>query len=110
MAYICMKPAGSCPKCDHYRYDREEGQMACFAELDEQAVGKHKSSPTVGEWISVSDRLPKPKEHVLVSSASEGYVVEGYWWCGKWQRAGYGSLSVMHPTHWMPIPKPPLVD
>jgi len=31
MAYICYKPAGSCKTCEHYKYDREEHRMACFA-------------------------------------------------------------------------------
>lgn len=31
MAHICYKPAGSCKTCEHYKYDREEHRMACFA-------------------------------------------------------------------------------
>lgn len=31
MAYICYKPAGSCNRCEHYKYDKEERRMACFA-------------------------------------------------------------------------------
>ena len=35
MAYICTKPAGSCPTCEHYRPDPDEpGRMACWAQYD----------------------------------------------------------------------------
>jgi hypothetical protein len=34
MAYVCDKPAGSCEKCPHYRYDEDKGRMACWAEKD----------------------------------------------------------------------------
>lgn len=30
MAHICFKPAGSCKTCEFYKYDKEEGRMACF--------------------------------------------------------------------------------
>lgn len=33
MAYICNKPAGSCESCEHYRFDKEEQRMACFAQM-----------------------------------------------------------------------------
>jgi hypothetical protein len=35
-AYICYKPKGSCPTCEHYRYDSERGTKACFAAQDEK--------------------------------------------------------------------------
>lgn len=38
MAYICEKPAGSCPGCSHYRYDSDYGGKACFAQLDEKKL------------------------------------------------------------------------
>lgn len=36
MSYICEKPSGSCPDCDHYRYDADHGGMACWAKYDEE--------------------------------------------------------------------------
>lgn len=33
-AYICIKPAGSCNTCEHYRYDEDYGSKVCFAEQD----------------------------------------------------------------------------
>lgn len=38
MAYICEKPAGSCPGCSHYRYDSDYGGKACFAQLDKKKL------------------------------------------------------------------------
>lgn len=35
MAYICIKPKGSCTTCKHYRYDKDYGGKACFAQQDE---------------------------------------------------------------------------
>ena len=35
MAYICTKN-GRCDGCDHFRYDKDEGRMACFAQQDIQ--------------------------------------------------------------------------
>ena len=34
MGYICLKPNGSCPTCDHYRYDDKRTAKACFAGQD----------------------------------------------------------------------------
>lgn len=31
MAYICEKPAGSCPSCKMYRFDEDSNRNACFA-------------------------------------------------------------------------------
>ena len=34
MAYICNKPKGCCPKCEHYRYDEDSRVKACWATWD----------------------------------------------------------------------------
>lgn len=36
MAYICNLPKGSCSDCWHFRYDEENGRLACFAAQDEK--------------------------------------------------------------------------
>ena len=36
MAYICKKPNGSCPTCDHFRLDTERNSKVCFAGMDEK--------------------------------------------------------------------------
>lgn len=35
MAYICTKDE-KCQKCEHYRFDPDEGRYACFVERDEK--------------------------------------------------------------------------
>lgn len=44
MAYICMKPKGSCPTCEHYRYDEDYNGKACFAQKDETNTSKNKKA------------------------------------------------------------------
>lgn len=64
-------------------------------------------APTVGDWISVQDRLPKDALDVLVYSKRCGIGVGCYiapsneWW-------RYGDL-LPHAivTHWKPLPEPP---
>lgn len=34
MAYFCMKPKGSCAKCEHFRYCDEEKREVCMARVD----------------------------------------------------------------------------
>lgn len=57
MAYICHKPAGSCPTCSHYRRDEEEARMVCFAELDEVAKGQGNQGVALCDWCG------KPATH-----------------------------------------------
>lgn len=40
MANICAKPSGSCPTCEHFRYDKEYGGMACWAQADKKNAEK----------------------------------------------------------------------
>lgn len=39
MAYMCTSTV-PCNQCGHYRYDKEEGRMACFAAQDEKNAEK----------------------------------------------------------------------
>lgn len=34
MAYICMRPQGSCTRCEHFRYDETCGKEVCMARVD----------------------------------------------------------------------------
>lgn len=34
MAYICTKPPKSCSSCNHYRFDHDRMDYACFAHDD----------------------------------------------------------------------------
>jgi|HubBroStandDraft_2_1064218.scaffolds.fasta_scaffold230889_3 hypothetical protein len=60
-------------------------------------------------WISVTDRLPKDDEHVLVYDDGEGRCV-GYhtpkgWWSYPCHDAY--DTSLLDVMYWMPLPKPP---
>ena len=86
----------------------------------EQAI---KNAPTVGEWISVKDKLPEKQTSVLVyvppySDEDEeyfGYVEVSYYtysarggfWAGTDGNV-YGAIGIIHePSYWMPLPERP---
>ena len=50
MAYICHKPSGNCPDCEHYRpHPDEPDRMACWAEQDKaKAVPSPNQHPCAG--------------------------------------------------------------
>ena len=53
------------------------------------------------EWISIKDRLPKEREHVLACDANwENYYIAT---CvsGDWVN---GEFKTIYVTHWMPLP------
>lgn len=39
MGYTCNKPAGSCTTCEHFRFDEDKQDNACFATVDAFAEG-----------------------------------------------------------------------
>lgn len=53
------------------------------------------------KWISVKERLPKEKEHVLIWIKGLCIIID---WIvnGKW------VVSDEIVTHWMPLPEPPI--
>lgn len=67
------------------------------------------------EWISVEERLPNKEEFVLIFD--QGHIclceyTKNNWTYGKW-----GFLDdqdeqpeVWFPSHWMPLPDPPIKD
>ena len=97
MSYICEKPSGSCPLCDHYRYDEDYGGMSCFAQLDEQT-----GRPERGDAAVISEKERKNREElfklmqenpelpVVAMVDSEIVQDDGYYrWMGAW-----GSSSI----------------
>ena len=67
-------------------------------------------TPTVGGWISVEDRLPKPYEEVFFigkNGFGNWYPIQkGF----RIQREWYSSIHatvIDCVTHWMPLPKLP---
>lgn len=62
--------------------------------------------PTVGEWVSVKDRLPE-KNGDYITYDRDGTVWPHFFTASSkvWEDAlGFSTELV---THWMPLPKPP---
>ena len=75
-------------------------------------IDKLRAAPAVEipKWISVSDRLPKIGETVLVCDANEGYV-NAWEYCGLDEWLHDSTLWLTEDiTHWMPLPEPPGVS
>lgn len=70
--------------------------------------------PTVGEWISVNERLPEDCKKILVING-HGYIGISALWRkdgSRWtwiDSAGHFN-HVNDITHWMPLPEPPKED
>jgi hypothetical protein len=111
-------------KCEKYglHHDFQNGVeirkcQACEREEQVQKGG------IMSEWISVEDRLPdltknqdngkieRPSECVLVRLKEDNEMYVAYYNIFKnWNvsQNGCGCCSeYIHPTHWMPLPKPP---
>ena len=67
----------------------------------------------VPQWISVNDRLPKPKyefdaRNWYLVALSNGVVKELAYEFHNHSVFGYGWRETAYPvTHWMPLPEPP---
>lgn len=70
-------------------------------------------APTVGEWISVEDRLPKSNEVVLVcvydkDGQLDCQTIAVRYPCGDWDSVDdYFNQCDGDVRYWMPLPKPP---
>jgi len=78
----------------------------------------------MGEWISISERLPEEGvrcmmatrvtgRHVIDGQPHDGHEIEfGEWHGDRWECFAIPCVSMMHPSmisHWLPLPEPPEV-
>ena len=77
---------------------------------------------TMGEWISLEDRMPKLREHIVLMTTNRYWAMEpdsgtphvtacGYLDADPnhlyWGIYGERSMPLDSFTHWMPLPEPP---
>lgn len=77
-AYICYKPKGSCPTCEHYRHDPDYGAKACFAAQDEELINE--GQPTIvtdtkGTLVETLEAMGRGDEIRHVDVASREHVI-----------------------------------
>jgi len=107
-ALIELIENSNCKDCNHYNY------IKCRACPTDDAVTYIDEAPTVGEWISVEDRLPETSQEVLIFSRTEksgtGYV-NVVLYSAKFKAFNCtddcDEYKVKNVTHWMPLPKAP---
>lgn len=68
-------------------------------------------------WVSVEERLPEKQKDVLMLFDT-GNMAVGFWhdedehitfWCAYTDNGFYTDCDCI-PTHWMPLPEPPVFD
>jgi len=115
----------NCKDCNHYNYVR------CRACPIDDAVTYIDEAPTVGEWISVEDRLPEePGKYIVYipprytgtnstiktawfTTSLKSSCLFGYAMDDKDDRPGFynsdgeGDWAEDRLTYWMPLPKAP---
>lgn len=68
----------------------------------------------MSEWISIKDRLPEKDVAVLCFYYDQYMAVMEYWYddykTGKPTFSNPPSPPVERVTHWMPLPKPPIIN
>lgn len=82
-------------------------------DIRHQMIEKVKALPSIDDWISVKDRMPKNNTPVLVvwtnnkvSSVMLGWHISIKGLGSDWQTSG-GLRPEEEITHWMPLPEPP---
>ncbi len=116
---------------DHYGFEAEDGLVhlltnaADAIEELQKAVNFHKFNSEFWEdkynsladekWIPVTEALPKYGTPVLAYGSRGGIFVAKYERArAEWDRDYWWKLNsaihVCNPTHWMPLPQPPMEE
>ncbi len=76
-------------------------------EAEAIAAWNRRASPSAGQWIAVTERLPDHHRAVLVWRHKDE-VIDRAWCDGElWHSLNGFQVKC---THWMPLPAPPLSD
>ena len=79
-----------------------------FEKSEERLIEKLSITPPLTEWISVKDRLPEESELYIILADNIPYIARFYP-NRTIKDEIWGSKYDWHkPTHWMPIPPPPV--
>lgn len=88
-----------------------------FYRLNNMGLFVVKGGLMMGEWISVTERLPESDKHVLVCGPRSGICVARPFmpvWTGHWTGdpktiwwTKVGTGKYVSAVYWMPLPEPP---
>ena len=94
--YALAERCEDCPRCGKKDCDYPNYSARDFC-------GWLDDAPTIGGWISVSDRLPDNNSTVLAWE-SQGFAFVDTWEYGSFKVGDNNGANI---THWMPLPEPP---
>ena len=84
-------------------------ENSCSSCKAKQIIGVVYRKQSVGEWISVEERLPEDETPVLVFTEKGSFYV-GYYYKAVTNpcfTGFYADSCKRNVTHWMPLPEPP---
>ena len=109
-----------CGECANYDWKKHRCKLGCNEGEPQEPFYRDCPLPSVnvGEWISVSERLPKYNTSVLVYRPTMAMPIVAdtyYGWYGEdderwyegWSLYGKNSKGENVITHWMELPEPP---
>lgn len=101
--YGLAKRCEDCP-----RYGKKDCDYPYYSAKD--FCGWLDDAPTVGDWVSIKDRLPKDGQDILVylHNGEETRIAPCNYDKGAWYDCVMNcAVAISNITHWMPLPEPP---